>query len=220
MKKVILTLIVLFGLSHPAFAQRGLSVHANANLVQLLFDDNNDYSITDDPMSFWEKFRCAMELKYQYKVIGNLDMYASANLFYKNVTHNPPKDIMKWKDDEILPSNFNIPVMLGLNYSIFNIMDEVSLWIEAGAGFNFRQISSVHRAHTITPDAPTPTESSRMGATTAWKTGIGITASYLSIEIAYSVFGSKEISMQNFANSFSANQHNTSMLFLCIGFHI
>lgn len=217
MKRAILSLIILLGLTCPTLAQSGLSVRANASIIQLFFEDKLGLYDPADPMAFWERFRCALGFKYQHDVVGHLDMFASADLLHKNAKRKLSKHMAKWEANEVLPASINIPVMLGLNYSIFEAKDQASLWIEAGAGLNFRQISTDHLAHTFTNGAPVLEESSHMGATPTWKAGLGVTVSRVSLELAYSVFGSRELSAQTFAENFFAKQHHTSMLYLSVG---
>ena len=217
MKRAILSLIILLGLTCPTLAQSDLSVRANASIIQLFFEDKLGLYDPADPMSSWERFRCALGFKYQHDVVGHLDMFTSADFLRKNAKRKLSKHMAQWEVDEVLPASINIPVMLGLNYSIFEAKDQASLWIEAGAGLNFRQISTEHLAHTVADGAPALAESSHMGATPTWKTGLGVTVNRLSLELTYSVFGSRELNAQTFAENFFAKQHHTSMLYFCVG---
>lgn len=217
MKRAILSLLIVLGLACPTCAQSGFSVRANAAVVQLFFEDWFDQYDPADPLAFWDTFRCALGFKYQHDVAGHLDMFASADLLYRNAERKLPKHISRWAPHEVLPSSLNLPVLLGFNYSMFEIPDMGALWVEVGAGLNFRRIAPDHFVHTTTP--PTLVESGHMGATSVWKAGLGVTAGRYSLELAYNAFGSRELSVPTLAHHYFVKQHRSSMLYLSLGLH-
>ena len=218
MKRSTLSLLVVLTLACPTLAQSGFSVRANAAVVQLFFDDWSDQYDPHDPLAYWDTFRCALGLKYQCDVAGHLDMYASADFLYRDASRKLSKHMARWTPDEVLPSSINFPVMVGLNYSVFEIPSSGALWLECGAGLNFRRIAAEHFAHTAT--APTLVGSSHMGATPVWKAGLGVTAGRYSLELAYTSFGSRELSSApSYVYHYFIKQHYSSMLYFSLGLH-
>lgn len=236
LKKIVVLFVFAFGMSSPLLAQYGLSVRLNAGFLGMIFDaeDATDEYGYEDPMSIWDNFKFAAGLKYQHSLVGNLDLFASADIFYKDMTSNPPKGIAKLRDDEIMPSNLNAPVMLGLNYTLLGAGESASLWVEAGAGFNFRSISSRIPVIASRPGSTGVVVSDHVGATIAWKASVGFTIDEeYSLELTYCTFGSSEVKgnifakdggiivdwARKFGDSFMGSKYNPSMLFLCLGYH-
>lgn len=98
-------------------------------------------------------------------------------------------------EDIVLPSYMNAPLMLGLNYGFFK-KKAVSLWIEAGAGCNFRSITD--NSVEWTGKLPLNEENSHVSSKTsyevnttfAWQAGLGVSlVNTITLGLHYYGFG-------------------------------
>lgn len=231
-RRWLVAVAVVLGLSVPAFAQEGLSVRISSNILWRLFmllDEEQEASgYYDDTSSIWDKlpWRLNGGAKFQFKLVGNLDMFASADVFYQSLRNTPIKSFEELEMDEVPPAAVNLPVLAGLNLTVLELSD-ISVWTEAGVGVNFRRIPQYHV--TMTRDVE-----HHWGSTATWKAGVGVTfVDNLSLSLCYSAFCSSEVKGGLFAkegnvlidwghklaDGIVAGKRNHSMLFLCVGIH-
>lgn len=240
LKRFIAFLAVVGGCMVPAAAQSGFSMHISSNILWRLFvffseEETSDDMWADDSESdenvISPLVRFNAGLKYQFDLSGNLTWWTSADVFYKKLSDKPVRNYWVQEQDEVLPAAVNVPIMLGLNWAVLNISD-MSLWTEAGVGFNLRRISSQRlvdgagHLETVT--------SHHLGTTAAWKVGVGATFDeVLSLQLQYFAFDNSEVKGRLFTGernavgdwagklvgSFADNRLNNSVLFLCLGVH-
>ena len=223
--------VVLVGLM-PAYTQEGFSVHISSNVLWRLFslfDEEQELAgYYDDDSSILDDlpWRLNGGAKFQFKLVGNLDMFASADVFYQSLSNTPTKRTEELAMDELPPAAVNLPVVAGLNLTVLEL-PEVSVWAEAGAGVNFRRIPQYHVAMNRDVEH-------HWGSTATWKVGVGATfVDKLSLSLCYSAFCSSEVKGRLFAreagvladwcsklaDGIVAGKRNHSLLFLCVGVH-
>lgn len=238
-KKWLVAVAVVLGLSMPVSAQEGFSVRISSNILWRLFwllDEEQEASEyhNDDSSSIWDElpWRLNGGVKYQFPLLGNLDMFASADVFYQSLRNTPVKSFEELEVDEVPPAAVNLPVLVGLNFTVLKL-DEMSVWAEAGVGANFRRIPQYLVAATRTADVEVAT-SYHWGSTATWKAGVGVTfVDKFSLELSYSAFCCSEVKgglfakegnvigdwAHKLADGIVAGKRNHSMLFLCVGIH-
>lgn len=246
MKRIILLVAIAFGCSMSSFAQSGFSARISSNILLrtvalFIISDGEDGTplaaeYADDPAynasylrSCLVPLRFNFGVKYQYNLVSHLDVFASADIFYKNLKGEDAKSSSELGTDEVLPSSVNFPLILGLNYAFYNTTD-LSLWAEAGVGANLRRVTSqeVVLNGSNVPDVVT---TRHLGVTPTWKIGVGaIFDEHFSLELQYCSFGASQVKggaagsaigdwAHKFAGSFKTLAWDNSVLFLCLGFH-
>lgn len=231
-KRCLVAIAIVLGLSVPSFAQEGFSVRVSSNILWRLFlllDEEQEASeYHDDTSSIWDElpWRLNGGAKYQFKLVGNLDMFASADVFYQSLRNTPVKSFEELEMDEVPPAAVNLPVLVGLNFTVLEPSD-ISVWTEAGVGVNFRQIPQYHVSMTRDVER-------HWGSTATWKAGVGVTfVDKFSLSLCYSAFCDSEVKGrlfakesnviidwgQKLADGIVAGKRNHSMLFLCVGIH-
>lgn len=222
-KKAIALVAVIMGVSTASFAQNGLSVRAGGNFPVGTFGQGD---ITDmalhSPKSELGGAATGFNVgvKYQLGLLGNLSAFASADLFYNGLKSEIKDDLkaiadLANNDDYIVPAYVNLPVMLGVNYTILDIIG-TTLWAEAGVGANFRSITGT--SDDETPYAP--------ATTFAWQVGIGVSVSNaVSLGLHYYGFGASEIDLKSdnkitdAVNKLNESKLNPSMVVIRLGYH-
>jgi len=230
-KKAIALVAVIFGVSMSSFAQNGLSVRVGGNFPMGAFAEGG--SLSDIALNnASSKLGGAATgfnagLKYQFGLLGNLSAFASADLFYNGLKSDLKEDFLKLDEDADFPSYLNIPVMIGANYTILDIIG-TTLWAEAGIGVNLRNISESSAELAVVE-----TEASyNMAATFAWQAGVGVSVSgKVSLGLHYYAFGSSEIKGErikeagfggisgNLKEEFQKGKLNPSMIVIRLGYH-
>lgn len=230
-KKAIALVAVIFGVSMSSFAQNGLSVRAGGNFPMGSFAEGG--SLSDIALSNVSSTLGGAAtglnagLKYQFGILGNLSAFASADLFYNGLKSDLKEDLKSIDDDAEFPSYLNIPVMVGANYTILDIIG-TTLWAEAGIGVNLRNISeSSAEIATVETEA-----SYNMAATFAWQAGVGVSVGgKVSLGLHYYAFGSSEIKGKSITEAgwgdisadlkdeFQSGKLNPSMIVIRLGYH-
>lgn len=194
-KKVMALTAVILGFAVSASAQNGFTLRAGGNFPVGAFNKSDNLALTNDNgTDGGSAIGFNAGLKYQFGVAGNLSAFATADFFY-NGLKGDIKDDWKGDNDNIkLPSYMNIPVMLGLNYSILDIIG-TTWWAEAGAGANFRSITKNTAEASLGTIASGTTETVYTLATTfAWQVGTGISFdNTVSLSLHYYGFGGANI---------------------------
>ena len=247
MKRIILVVAIIFGCSMSSFAQSGFSARISSNILLrtvafLLIHGGNDDTDTNMPIDngasssddvnwgFWlAPLRFNMGVKYQCALVDHLDVFAATDFFYTRLKDKESAFSKNLGEDEVLPSSVNIPLVLGLNYAFYNTTD-LSLWIEAGVGTNFRRVTSKERLQNGS-DVPQFITTSHWGVTPTWKAGVGVIFDDdFSLELQYYSFGSSVVRRDaaggaicdwahKFAGGFKTLAWENSALFLCLGFN-
>ena len=143
-KRSIACIAIMLGAATVGFAQSGLSVRVGGSFPMGTFakGDAGDMALMI-PTSELGAAATGINggVKYQLNVLGNLGVFASADLFY-NGLKNDVVETMKGDNENVeLPSYMNIPLMLGANYTLLKLSGTF-LWVEAGAGINLRNITA------------------------------------------------------------------------------
>lgn len=237
-KRWLVAVAVMLGLSVPASAQEGLSVRISSNILWRLFllldEEQDDSEYYDDSPSIWDEYPWRLNggVKFQFNLAGNLDMFASADVFYQSLRYTSVKSFEELEVDEVPPAAVNLPVLVGLNLTVLRL-PEMSVWAEAGVGANFRRIPQYLVTFSYGDEMEVVTLH-HWGSTATWKVGVGVTAcDEVSLELSYSAFCCSEVKGKFFAkegnvigdwahklaDGFVAGKRNHSMLFLCVGVH-
>ena len=219
-KRLVAALSVAWGISASALAQNGLSVYVGGNAVWggvlLLIgafssadDEGDDYAYGEDDDS-WERHEdtdkdlpyfpmgANVGLKYQLGLGKDLAMFASADVFYRNLNDKALKSPEDMVRDEVLPSSVNFPVLMGFNYTIKRFPYS-SLWVESGVGVSFRRIEVQRTVGGTWPDNVEVSVSRHWGVVPAWKTGVGLTSQRVSMELCCHAFCNYEVEGAFFA---------------------
>lgn len=221
-KKAIALVAVIMGVSTASFAQNGLSVRAGGNFPVGTFGQGDVTDIAVSPVDAKSKLGGAatgfnLGLKYQLSVLGDISAFASADFFYNGLKSEIKDDLKAMadlvnNDDYTVPAYINLPIMLGVNYTILDIIG-TTLWAEAGAGANIRSITG----GSIDYAAST---------TFAWQVGIGVSVSdAVSLGLHYYGFGASELELEsnNIAeeiyNKANGGKLNPSMVVIRLGYH-
>lgn len=244
-KKAIALVAVIMGVSTASFAQNGLSVRAGGNFPVGTFGqgegigeialNNADAELGGAAIGF------NAGVKYQLGLLGNLSAFASADFFYNGLKGDIKEAMKVDGTDVVAPAYMNLPVMLGVNYTLLDIIG-TTLWVEAGAGVNFRNITSQSIDYsTELPIIGTVNASAEstydMSTTFAWQAGIGVSLSgALSLGLHYYGFGSAPVSYETAVDagasslgslagilgedgSFNGGKLNPSMVVIRLGYH-
>lgn len=244
-KKAIALVAVIMGVATASFAQNGLSVRAGGNFPVGTFGqgegigeialNNADAELGGAAIGF------NAGVKYQLGLLGNLSAFASADFFYNGLKGDIKEAMKVDGTDVVAPAYMNLPVMLGVNYTLLDIIG-TTLWVEAGAGVNFRNITSQSIDYsTELPIIGTVNASAEstydMSTTFAWQAGIGVSLSgALSLGLHYYGFGSAPVSYETAVDagasslgslagilgedgSFNGGKLNPSMVVIRLGYH-
>lgn len=115
-RRWLVAVAVLLELSVPVFAQEGFSVRISSNILWRLFlllDEEQELAGDyDDDSSIWDDlpWRLNGGAKFQFKLVGGLDMFASADVFYQKLSNTPTKCPEELGTDELPPAAVNFPV--------------------------------------------------------------------------------------------------------------
>ena len=228
------SIALIVGTFTAASAQNGLSIHAGNNFPIGVFSRGNtvgDIALNNSNSSYGG---AAMGFnagaKFQLSVLSDLSAFVSADFFYNGLK----KELKEGFNDhsKSLPSYMNMPVMAGINYTLFEILG-TTFWAEAGAGMNFRNITN---NVSLSLDANTigvsTEEAYDLTCSLAWKAGIGATlASKLSLGIHYYGFGASDISGETTStlnvgsltsemkDSFTGGKLKAAMIVVRLGYH-
>lgn len=214
-KKAISLVAIMMSMSAVAVAQNGLSVRAGGNFPVGTFGQGEGTNIAL-VSSVSELGGAAtgfnVGLKYQLGVVGNLSAFASADLFYNGLNGDAEENYSVDVDgaDVTKPAYLNIPAMLGLNYTIVDFSG-TTLWVEAGAGVNFANISSSSVEYNAElPIVGTVEANSKsvydMNATFAWQAGFGVSLSNtFSLGLHYYGFGKAPVSYETSIDASASN---------------
>lgn len=230
-KKVMALVAVILGFAVSAYAQNGFTLRAGGNFPVGAFNKSDNLALSNpEGVDGGSAIGFNAGLKYQFGIVGNLSAFATADFFYNGLKGDIKED---WKGDNeniTLPSYMNMPVMLGLNYTILDIIG-TTLWAEAGAGANFRSITK-STGSVGGSNASISSESSYNLATTfAWQAGLGVSLdNTITLSLHYYGFGKSEIkgetitsgSIAGFGgevkNEFKAGKLNPSMVVVRLGY--
>lgn len=210
LKKVFALVAIVLGCSMSAVAQNGLTVRLGGNFPVGAFGEGDklgSLAIEDAKAALGgAAIGYNLGLKYQVKVIAGLGAFATADFFYNGLKEDIKEDlveVLKVDDGNItLPSYMNAPVMLGLNYSFFNPA-KVALWVEAGAGVNFRSITKKETGGAVGSLVSANGESLYDLATTfAWQAGLGVSFNNaITLGLHYYGFGSAPVEGESTSDS-------------------
>ena len=206
---------VILGFSASAVAQNGMTIRVGANLPVGSFAQGKsaaELALSNPEATLGGAAAAGFNagLKYQFEVIDNLGLFATADFFYNGLNG----DIKEaWKGDSegiTLPAYMNMPVMLGVNYSILDIIG-TTLWVEAGAGANFRSISKSSAEYSAevplvgTVDASAET-TYNVGTSFAWQAGFGVCFdNTITLGVHYYGFGKAPISYETAIDASASN---------------
>lgn len=205
-KKVFAFVAIMMGMSTMAIAQDGFSVRAGGNFPVGTFSQGEGADIAL-VSSVSELGGAAtgfnVGFKYQLGVVGNLGLFASADLFYNGLNGDAENNYSVDVEgaDVTQPAYLNIPAMLGLNYAIVDISG-TTLWVEAGAGVNFANItnSSIEYNNELPIVGKVEAISKSvydMSTTFAWQAGFGICLNNtFSLGLHYYGFGKAPVSYE------------------------
>lgn len=194
-KKVMALVAVILGFAVSASAQNGFTLRAGGNFPVGAFNKSDNLALSNpEGVDGGSAIGFNAGLKYQFGIVGNLSAFATADFFYNGLKGDIKED---WKGDNeniTLPSYLNIPVMLGLNYTILDIIG-TTLWAEAGAGANFRSITKHTAEGAVGTIASGSTETIYSLATTfAWQVGLGVSIdNTVSLGLHYYGFGGANV---------------------------
>lgn len=232
-KKVMALVAVILGFAVSASAQNGFTLRAGGNFPVGAF--NNGENAAELALSNSEATLGGAAIgfnagvKYQFGVVGNLSAFATADFFYNGLKGDIKEDwhIEDLKDIEGIkfntPSYMNIPVMLGLNYTILDIIG-TTLWAEAGAGVNFRSItknSAEYNSNNLDVSAEMTYD---LATTFAWQAGLGVSIdNTVTLGLHYYGFGKSEIKGESTipvigTKSFKVGKLNPSMVVVRLGY--
>ena len=236
LKRMIAMVAIAMGVSTMAIAQDGFSVRVGANFPVGTFAQGD--AVDNALLNAVSEFGAAATgfnagIKYQFGIVGNLGLFASADFFYNGLNEDA-KDVLKGESDDVtLPTYMNVPVMLGANYKIIDLAS-VALWVEAGAGANFRNIT----ANTASAAFGTLVSGSKetvydLACSFAWQAGLGVTlAKTLSLGVHYYGFGGADVKGESTASTnvgglfdgeskpiaFTSGKLNPSMVVVRLGY--
>lgn len=205
-KKVIVFVAVFLGFSVASFAQNGLSIYAGGNFPVGTFskgDKSADIALGSLKSDLGGAATGVnVGLKYQLKLTGSLSAFASADFLYNGLKEEVKEDLKLMGDDFSIPEYMNIPVMLGANYTIVDILG-ISLWAEVGAGINFCNITGDPVSSDPISDIPVSYTSCladdasyKFATSFAWKAGVGVSvAKKVSLGLHYYGFGASDVSV-------------------------
>lgn len=196
-RRVIACVAVMLGVSTIGFAQSGLSVRVGGSFPVGTFAQGGagDMAL----MTPTSEFGAAATgvnggVKYQLNILGDLGVFASADLFYNGLKKDVVETMKGDNENVNLPSYMNIPLMAGVNYTLIELLG-ASLWAEAGAGVNLRNITASSASAAVGTLVSGSTESDYdFSASVAWQVGVGVSLSKLSLGVHYYGFGASEIS--------------------------
>lgn len=186
-KRILLFLVIVGVFPVSSFAQSGISVRAGGNalwfglfyLVALGDDEEmenspeeNDDRVNSGPLDFPVGLNAG--LKYQFGLLKNLDMFVSADIFFRYYGDDPIMGIEDLGKDRALPSRVNYPLLLGLNYTIME-RDDVALWTEFGSGISYCRFRTQRITGGTFPNNVEVNTLKHWGITPAWKVGLGVT---------------------------------------------
>ena len=196
-KRVIACVAVMLGMSTIGFAQSGLSVRVGGSFPVGTFAQGGagDMALTM-PASELGAAATGVNggVKYQLNILGDLGVFASADLFYNGLKKEVVETMKDDNENVELPSYMNIPLMVGANYTLLKFAG-ASLWAEAGAGVNLRNITASSASAAVGTLISGSTESNYDFSTSvAWQVGVGVSLSKLSLGVHYYGFGASEIS--------------------------
>lgn len=234
-KRIFTLIAVALSLSVSSFAQNGFAVYAGGNFPVGAFAKGgslNDIAINNVESTLGGAatgFNAGV--KYQFKLIDDLSLFLSADLFYNGMKEELKQSLENATDmigvDADLPSYINVPLMIGANYTLLNI-GSGSLWGEAGFGVNLRDISdSEAEVGVIESESDYHITTSYV-----WQAGAGVTlGDRVSIGVHYYAFGNSPISgvnnteldydniIGNLQNEFKVGSLKPSMVVMRLGFH-
>ena len=196
-KRMIACFAVMLGMSTIGFAQNGLSVRVGGSFPMGTFaqGDAGDMALMA-PTSELGAAALGVNggVKYQLNLLGNLGVFASADLFYNGLKKDAVETMKGDNENVVLPSYMNAPLMVGVNYALLEQVG-TSLWVEAGAGVNLRNITTSSASAAIGTIISGNTESVYDFSTSvAWQVGVGVSLSKFSFGVHYYGFGASEIS--------------------------
>ena len=196
-KRVIVCVAVMLGMSTIGFAQSGLSVRVGGSFPVGTFAQGGagDMALMM-PASELGAAATGVNggVKYQLNILGDLGVFASADLFYNGLKKEVVETMKDDNENVELPSYMNIPLMVGVNYTLLKFAG-ASLWAEAGAGVNLRNITASSASAAVGTLISGSTESNYDFSTSvAWQVGVGVSLSKLSLGVHYYGFGASEIS--------------------------
>ena len=195
-KRVIACVAVMLGMSTIGFAQSGLSVRVGGSFPVGTFAQGGagDMALMA-PTSELGAAATGVNggVKYQLNILGDLGVFASADLFYNGLKKEVVETMKDDNENVELPSYMNIPLMVGVNYSLLKFAG-ASLWAEAGAGVNLRNITASSASAAVGTLISGSTESNYDFSTSvAWQVGVGVSLSKLSLGVHYYGLGASEI---------------------------
>ena len=240
MKRLIAFVAVVLGMSMATWAQNaqnGFSLRAggsfpadflsqNGSISGITFD--NAATTFNDAAMGWNA-----GLKLQFKLLGSLSLFASADVFYSDVMDEytgileaSGLDLNDLGVDEnaFLPLCLNAPVLAGLNWQIINLK-VVQLWAEAGVGINFHSVFSLDEADVYSKRSLEADELVSTAAAVAWQAGAGVTfGGKVSLGVHYYAFGNSDINTvddwaDKLAGEFESGKVNPSMMVIRLGYH-
>lgn len=196
-KRMIACVAVMLGMSTIGFAQSGLSVRVGGSFPVGTFAQGGagDMALMM-PASELGAAATGVNggVKYQLNILGDLGVFASADLFYNGLKKEVVETMKDDNENVELPSYMNIPLMVGVNYTLLKFAG-ASLWAEAGAGVNLRNITASSASAAVGTLISGSTESNYDFSTSvAWQVGVGVSLSKLSFGVHYYGFGASEIS--------------------------
>lgn len=194
-KKVMALVAVILGFAVSASAQNGFTLRAGGNFPVGAFNKSDNLALSNpEGIDGGSAIGFNAGLKYQFGIVGNLSAFATADFFYNGLKGDIKEDLKGDNESITLPSYMNIPVMLGLNYTILDIIG-TTLWAEAGAGANFRSISKYTAEGAVGTIASGSTETIYSLATTfAWQVGLGVSIdNTVSLGLHYYGFGGANV---------------------------
>lgn len=224
-KKAIALVAVIFGVSTASFAQNGFTVRAGGNFPVGTFGKGDVTDMALNTLKSSEFGGAAtgfnVGLKYQLSVLGNISVFASADFFHNGLKAKIKDDLkalanLANNEDYTVPAYINLPVMVGVNYTILDIIG-TTLWAEAGVGANFRSITGTSNDETPYAYAP--------AATFAWQVGVGVSVSNaVSLGLHYYGFGASEVDFKSdnkitdAMNKLNESKLNPSMVVVRLGY--
>ncbi len=249
MRKVILSLLFCFVMfaTEEAFAQtNGLSVHIGATNPVGGFSNTKEAFSDMASGHSGASYGLALGLKAQYGLpvilIGKLKLMATAELFYNESKPEVVSELNASENSSIYfdapsPKFYNIPLMLGVNYSLMDFI-AFKLFVEASAGVNFRMVSDmeqlVHLNVSSNEYAATLIQFDDT-RTFAWQLGVGFCImKRVSLGINYYNLGKTELTgtrslllgevstvemLPDEYRRFSNGRTGSSMFVLRLGFH-
>jgi hypothetical protein len=123
-KRMIASAAVVLGISMSSFAQSGLSLRVGGNFPVGAFGEGGSMAdiALNNAASTLGGAATGLNagLKYQFNLLGNLGLFASADVFYNGLKNDLVEDLKNLDDDVNLPSYLNIPVMVGVNYTVLD----------------------------------------------------------------------------------------------------